>query len=130
MWTNARQRRASCGRQQWLFLTGKKPICQQTLSANPPADLEHPLERDQDSGAQIHRGTWRAKMPSYHVDVRAPLLSSGEADDLFRFSLPSCFHGLWDRKEKHGGQDVHWKKSVLYLFHSSRKGLPWLEIRK
>lgn len=82
-----------------FFLTGKKPICQQTLSALPPADLKRPLERDQDSGAQIHRGTWRAEMPSYHVDVRAPLLSSGEADDLFRFSLPSCFHGLLDRKE-------------------------------
>lgn len=44
-----------------------------------------------------------SKMASYHVDLRDPLLSSGEADDLFGFSLLSCFHGLLDRKETHGG---------------------------
>lgn len=74
-------------------LAGKKPICQQTLTAAPPAELKQHLG----SGAHIHRGNMHRP---YHVDLRAPLLSSGEADDFFRFPRPSCFHGLLDRKAK------------------------------
>lgn len=46
-------------------------------------------------------------MLPYHVDLLVPPLYSGEADDLFRVPPPSCFHGLLDRKEKHGGQDCN-----------------------